>query len=94
MGKQVETSEIYEALKCLGHSQLWLRDNGKYNRHIITWDNMVAASYNPYLKSWNFRKNACRINDNLSGKTPSGKGLTELLDVGHAAQQSFGIDDW
>lgn len=76
----IEMEQIYYALKCLGHERLWLRENGKYNRLIITWDNYVTASYNPYWKSWNFRKNACRVNDNPSGRVPPGptKTLTEL----------------
>ncbi|WP_164040235.1 hypothetical protein [Serratia marcescens] len=76
----VTMEKIYCALKCLGHEQLWLRNNGKYNRLIITWDNYVTASYNPYTKSWNFRKSACRVNDNPSGRMPPGptKTLTEL----------------
>lgn len=93
--KQVDIHEIYEALKCLGHSRLWLRDNGKYNRLIITWDNLVAASYDPYLKSWNFRKNACRVNENAKNEIPPGESsvLTELADSGHAWMQMLD-GDW
>ncbi|HDT4319712.1 hypothetical protein [Enterobacter sp. JJBC] len=93
--KQVQIQEIYEALKCLGHTRLWLRDNGKYNRLIITWDNLVAASYDPYLKSWNFRKNACRVNDNAKNEIPPGKSsvLIELTDPAQAWQQTL-VGDW
>lgn len=93
--KQIGIYEIYEALKCLGHIRLWLRDNGKYNRIIITWDNLVVASYDPYIKSWNFRKNACRVNDNAQNKTPPGKSsvLTELEDSGQAWQLTL-VGDW
>lgn len=93
--KQVDIHEIYEALTCLGHTRLWLRDNGKYNRLIITLGNLAAASYDPYLKSWSFRKNTCRVNDNAQNKSPPGKlsVLTELLDPGHAWQQML-VGDW
>ncbi len=90
----VEIQQIFEALICIGHTRLWLRDNGKYNRLIITRDNLVAASYNPYLRSWNFRKNACRVNDNTKNESPPGGFLTELIDPGHAAQQIYLINDW
>lgn len=95
MAKQINIDQIYNALTCLGHVQLWMRDKGKYNRHIITWDNYVVASYNAYRKSWIVMKNSFQVNDNLLGKSPNGPGseLTELTDSSNALQQLF-YGDW
>ncbi|BBJ60900.1 hypothetical protein EATA6166_44550 (plasmid) [Enterobacter asburiae] len=92
--KLVTIDAIYEALICIGHTRIWLRNNGKHNRHLITWNNLVAASYDPYIQSWYFRKKACWVNDNTKNESPPGNFLTELIDPGHAAQQMYLIDDW
>ncbi|CAI0765234.1 Uncharacterised protein [Serratia fonticola] len=92
--QSIDMDQIYNALKCLGHTRLWLRNNGKYNLLIITWDNYVAASYNPYCKSWNVRKNACRVNDNPSAYVPPGPKdkLTELTGSDLIFQLSLILD--
>ncbi|HGG4756864.1 TPA: hypothetical protein ACJGUQ_003600 [Salmonella enterica subsp. enterica serovar Ball] len=92
--QRIDIVQIYNALQCIGHTQLWLRDNGKYNRLIITWDNYVTASYNHNWKSWSFRKNACRVNINSVGKEPLGpkENLTELTGEDFVFQLSSLLD--
>ena len=78
---KIDILAMYDALICLGHKCLWLREiSGQ--RFLITWDNLTVAHYDPKQKSWSLRKHADVVNDNPSGKCPSGAGLTELTDGG------------
>lgn len=85
MRQQIDIVKMCEALMCLGHNSLWLRENSG-QRFLITWDNLTVAHFESSQKSWSFQKHADVVNDNPNNDSPPGNGLTPIPDGGMAFQ--------
>lgn len=78
--KIVDMTNMYRALKALGHNRIWLQVISSGDRFMVTYESRHLARFDRNLRTWRFMKNADLVDDWPVGSEPDGDGLTELTE--------------